>query len=129
MVLLTVLILLVIYFTVIFQYINFYREEQYQYTELKHFYQMKSLVNLTYRRNLDEKGRLSCVRFNIGYVDIIAKKEEWCFDVHLNTGETRRFYEKKEEDKKLQEDSNDKKAVKKDKNNESEKNKLKIIHQ
>ncbi|WCG22874.1 hypothetical protein PML95_01115 [Vagococcus lutrae] len=93
MVLFTVLALLSIYFAVVFQFVGFYREHQTQLSQLVHFYEMKTLVNLSYRRvSSQEVIHDQTLTFNKGRVIFEPHTDEWCFEVSLNTGETRRFY-------------------------------------
>lgn len=93
MVLFTVLALLSIYFAVVFQFIGFYREHQAQLSQLVHFYEMKTLANLSYRRvSSQEATHAQTLTFNKGRVIFEPHTDEWSFEVSLNTGETRRFY-------------------------------------
>lgn len=93
MVLFTVLALLSIYFAVVFQFIGFYREHQAQLSQLVHFYEMKTLANLSYRRvTSQEATHAQTLTFNKGRVIFEPHTDEWSFEVSLNTGETRRFY-------------------------------------
>lgn len=93
MVLFTVLALLSIYFVVVFQFIGFYREHQAQLSQLVHFYEMKTLANLSYRRvSSQDVIHAQTITFNKGRVIFEPHTDEWSFEVSLNTGETRRFY-------------------------------------
>lgn len=93
MVLFTVLALLSIYFAVVFQFIGFYREHQAQLSQLVHFYEMKTLANLSYRRvTSQEATHAQTLTFNKGRVIFEPYTDEWSFEVSLKTGETRRFY-------------------------------------
>lgn len=93
MVLFTVLALLSIYFVVVFQFIGFYREHQAQLSQLVHFYEMKTLANLSYRRvSSQDVIHAQTLTFNKGRVIFEPHTDEWSFEVSLNTGETRRFY-------------------------------------